>query len=160
MFWETLGDSEKKALIIRKLEGKIMKKEHLIKQLQYKVETLKTIKSSLEKDPIFFESIYQGEPPWDIGRPQKEIIQLEQAGEIVGSVLDVGCGTGENALYLATQKHEVWGIDFTPLAIKKAEEKAAQRNLHATFLILNVLELHTLLRERSTPSLTQDYSML
>jgi len=54
MFWETLGDSEKKPLIMRKLEGKIMKKEHLIKQLQYKVETLKTIKSSLEKDAIFF----------------------------------------------------------------------------------------------------------
>ena len=54
MLWETLGDSEKKAIIIRKLEGKIMKKEHLIKQLQYKVETLKTIKSSLEKDAIFF----------------------------------------------------------------------------------------------------------
>ena len=99
---------------------------------------------------FFFESIYQGEPPWDIGRPQKEIIQLEQAGEIVGSVLDVGCGTGENALYLATQKHEVWGIDFTPLAIKKAEEKAAQRNLLVTFLALNALELHTLGRTFDT----------
>lgn len=44
-----------------------------------------------------FESIYHGGPPWDIGRPQKEYIRLAQAGEIVGSVLDVGCGTGENA---------------------------------------------------------------
>jgi methylase of polypeptide subunit release factors len=101
MLWERLGDSEKKVLLMRKLIGKIMKKEHMIKQLQYKVETLKTIKSSLEKDAHFFESVYQVEPPWDIGRPQKEIVQLEQAGEIVGSVLDVGCGTGENALYLA-----------------------------------------------------------
>jgi 2-polyprenyl-3-methyl-5-hydroxy-6-metoxy-1,4-benzoquinol methylase len=90
------------------------------------------------------------EPPWDIGRPQKEIVQLEQAGEIVGSVLDVGCGTGENALYLAAQKHEVWGIDFTPAAIKKAEQKAAQRNITATFLVLNVLELHTLGRTFDT----------
>jgi len=47
--WKKLGDSEKKALMMRKLEGKIMKKEHKIKQLQYKVETLKMIKSWLEK---------------------------------------------------------------------------------------------------------------
>ena len=49
MLREKLGDSEKKALMMRKLEGKIMRKEHMIKQLQYKVETLKTIKSWLEK---------------------------------------------------------------------------------------------------------------
>ena len=49
MLWEKLGDSEKKVLMMRELEGKIMKKEHMIKQLQYKVETLKTIKSWLEK---------------------------------------------------------------------------------------------------------------
>ena len=98
----------------------------------------------------FFESVYHGEPPWDIGRPQKEYIQLEQAGEIVGSVLDVGCGTGENALYLAAQGHEVWGIDFTSAAIQKAQEKAAQRHLTVTFLVLNVLELHTLGRTFDT----------
>ena len=49
MLWEKLGDSEKKALILRKLEGKIMMKESKIKLLQHKVETLKTIKSWIEK---------------------------------------------------------------------------------------------------------------
>jgi len=98
----------------------------------------------------FFESVYHGEPPWDIGHPQKEYIQLEHAGEIVGSVLDVGCGTGENALYLAAQGHDVWGIDFAPTAIQKAQEKAAQRHLAATFLVLNVLELHTVERTFDT----------
>ena len=153
MLWEKLGDSEKKVIMMRKLDSKILKKEHMIKQLQYKVETLKTIKlliPGLEIDANFFAAVYQGEAPWDIGRPQKEIVQLERAGEIVGSVLDAGCGTGENALYLAAQKHEVWGIDFTPIAIKKAEEKAAQRNLHVMFLVLNALELHTLGRTFDT----------
>jgi cyclopropane fatty-acyl-phospholipid synthase-like methyltransferase len=97
-----------------------------------------------------FESIYHGEAPWDIGHPQKEYIQLEQAGEIVGSVLDVGCGTGENALYLAEHGHDVWGIDFAPTAIERAQEKAAQRHLTATFRVLNVLELHTLGRTFDT----------
>ena len=49
MLWEKLGESEKKALMLRKLEGKIMKKEYKIKLLQHKVETLKTIKSWIEK---------------------------------------------------------------------------------------------------------------
>ena len=97
-----------------------------------------------------FEWAYRGKPPWDIDRPQKEYVQLEQAGEIVGSVLDVGCGTGENALFLAARGHEVWGIDFTPTAIEKAQEKAAQHYLKATFLELNVLELRTLGRTFDT----------
>ena len=97
-----------------------------------------------------FESIYHGDAPWDIGHPQKEYIQLEQAGEIVGSVLDVGCGTGDNALYLAEQGHDVWGIDFAPAAIQKAQESAAQRHLPVTFRVLNVLELRTLGRKFDT----------
>ncbi|MGA3359910.1 MAG: methyltransferase domain-containing protein [Halobacteriota archaeon] len=71
---------------------------------------------------VDFNSVYQGDPPWDISRPQKEFVQLEKAGEIVGSVLDVGSGTGENALFLAAQGHEVWGVDFSPNAIKRARD--------------------------------------
>ncbi len=107
------------------------------------------------RPPVFSEIWFYlrykiGRPPWETGRPQTEFIQLEQAGEIVGSVLDVGCGTGENALYLAAHGHEVWGIDFTSLAIQKAKEKAIQRHLTVTFLLLNVLELNTLGRTFDT----------
>ena len=99
---------------------------------------------------VDFNSVYQGDPPWNIGRPQKEFVQLEGAGEIVGSVLDVGCGTGENALFLAAQGHDVWGVDFTPLAIERARNKATERNLNVTFLTWNALELHTLGRAFDT----------
>ncbi|HYC21002.1 MAG TPA: hypothetical protein VEF35_10465 [Candidatus Bathyarchaeia archaeon] len=49
MLFDKLSDSEKKALMLRKLEGKIMMKESKIKLLQHKVETLKTIRSMIEK---------------------------------------------------------------------------------------------------------------
>lgn len=75
-------------------------------------------------DIFNFNSAYDGIPPWDIGRPQMEIIQLAENGEISGRVLDAGCGTGENALYLASLGFEVWGIDGAPSAIEKAKEKA------------------------------------
>ncbi|HXY88241.1 MAG TPA: hypothetical protein VEG44_07360 [Candidatus Acidoferrales bacterium] len=49
MLWEKLGNSEKKMLMQRILDARIMKKEQWSKDLQYKVETLKTIKTWIEK---------------------------------------------------------------------------------------------------------------
>jgi cyclopropane fatty-acyl-phospholipid synthase-like methyltransferase len=100
----------------------------------------------------FFDSAYRGTPPWDIGRPQKEFTELVRHGEITGSVLDIGCGSGDNALFFAQEGFEVWGIDSSPLAIRKAEEKGAQRGLTVHFLVLNALELTRLNRTFDTAS--------
>ena len=98
----------------------------------------------------FFDSAYRGTPPWDIGRPQKEFVELVRRGEITGSVLDIGCGTGEHALFFAGEGYEVWGIDSAPMAIQKAGEKAAGRGLQVHFLVLNALVLSTLNRKFDT----------
>jgi 2-polyprenyl-3-methyl-5-hydroxy-6-metoxy-1,4-benzoquinol methylase len=98
----------------------------------------------------FFNQAYRGSPPWDIGRPQKVFVELVREGEITGSVLDIGCGTGEHALFFAAEGHEVWGIDSAPRAIEKAKEKAAERGLHVHFFVHNVLELATLGRQFDT----------
>jgi cyclopropane fatty-acyl-phospholipid synthase-like methyltransferase len=98
----------------------------------------------------FFDSAYRGTPPWDIGRPQKEFVELVRRGEITGSVLDIGCGTGEHALFFAGEGYEVWGIDSTPLPIQKASEKAAGRGLQVHFLVLNALDLCRLNRKFDT----------
>ena len=98
----------------------------------------------------FFDSAYKGRPPWDIGRPQKEFVELVRRGEISGSVLDIGCGTGEHALFFAGEGYEVWGIDSVPLAIQKAREKAAGRGLEVHFLVMNALDLTSLNRKFDT----------
>ncbi len=92
----------------------------------------------------FFDSAYEGIPPWDIGRPQREIIRLAEEREIIGGVLDVGCGSGENALYLAHLGFEVWGIDAAPSAIKKAREKAKERGIKVKFLVGDALRLQSI----------------
>jgi len=89
----------------------------------------------------FFDRAYEGSPPWDIGRPQPEFVRLCEEGQIVGRVLDVGCGTGEISLYFASLGHPTWGVDFAPNAIRQAEVKAAGRNLPLTFLVASALDL-------------------
>ena len=58
----------------------------------------------------FFEA-YRGMPPWDIGRHQPAFERALREGDVRGPVLDAGCGTGENALYLAAQGFDVAGVD-------------------------------------------------
>jgi cyclopropane fatty-acyl-phospholipid synthase-like methyltransferase len=97
-----------------------------------------------------FESIYQGQAPWDIPSPQPAIVGLEEAGAIRGAVLDAGCGTGENALYLAARGHEAWGIDYVPVAVERAAAKARERGLDVHFREANALELGSLGRQFDT----------
>jgi ubiquinone/menaquinone biosynthesis C-methylase UbiE len=97
-----------------------------------------------------FAGCYSGTPPWDIGRPQPEIIRLAEAKEIKGDVLDVGCGTGENALYLAKQGHKVVGVDIVSEAIRRAKTKAESRGLDVSFLVGDALHLQVLRRQFDT----------
>lgn len=101
-------------------------------------------------DRQLFEQIDQGQAPWDTGRPQPAIIQLAERGLIYGSVLDVGCGTGENVLYLAARDYDCWGVDFVPAAIERAHAKANQRGIKARFVVGNALELNELDRQFDT----------
>jgi SAM-dependent methyltransferase len=93
-------------------------------------------------DRSTFENAYAGQAPWDIGRPQKAFIDV--ADRIAGSVLDAGCGTGDNALFFAGRGHRVTGIDFLDEPIKRAKQKAAERGLTATFLVMDALALRQL----------------
>lgn len=89
-----------------------------------------------------WEDAYKTTPPWDVGRPQPAFVELVQAGELnTGSVLDIGCGTGENALYLAGNGFSATGVDLTSLAIAAARAKAAERKLKVDFRTGNALSL-------------------
>jgi 2-polyprenyl-3-methyl-5-hydroxy-6-metoxy-1,4-benzoquinol methylase len=90
-------------------------------------------------DKAVFESAYAGQAPWDIGRPQQALV--DAANQVAGSILDAGCGTGDNALYFAGRGCQVTGIDFLSEPIDRARRKAASRDLPATFLVLDALEL-------------------
>lgn len=89
---------------------------------------------------------YQGRPgsrrgpSLDIGRPQAALRELILRGLVRGPVLEVGCGTGENILQMASLGHQAWGIDASAKAVRLAREKARQRCLPVRFFVGNPLE--------------------
>ncbi len=93
-------------------------------------------------DKTTFANAYADKAPWDIGGPQGGFVSV--ADRITGSILDAGCGTGENALFFAQRGNVVTGIDFLEEPIRRAKQKAAQRGLSANFLVMDALALDTL----------------
>ncbi len=77
-----------------------------------------------------FRAFYRlGFTPWD-GHPLatslRELVEGDDALS-PGTALDVGCGTGDNALYLAGLGWDVTGVDYVATAVQKARAKAAKR---------------------------------
>ncbi|HUA01962.1 MAG TPA: class I SAM-dependent methyltransferase [Candidatus Aquilonibacter sp.] len=86
-----------------------------------------------------FESAYAGSAPWDIGKAQPVFVAV--ADKIRGTILDVGCGPGENALFFAARGHQVTGLDFLEAPVAIAKQKAAERKLSVTFVVGDALRL-------------------
>src|SRR3954470_22565236 len=80
-------------------------------------------------------SYLDGPAPWDTGQPQPAVLRLAGEGAFAGAVLDAGCGTGENALHLASLGLHVLGVDVAGTAVSIAREKAAVRGLDAEFVV-------------------------
>jgi SAM-dependent methyltransferase len=92
---------------------------------------------------VAFNQVYarQRRPPWDVDGPTRFVQDLVEAGEIRGEVLDAGCGTGENAIYLASRGYRVVAVDGAPVAIEKAHIKARQRGAEVAFFVADAREL-------------------
>ena len=98
-----------------------------------------------------WDASYQDGPaPWDIGAPQPAIVRLASAGGFAGTVLDAGCGTGENALHVASLGLSVVGVDVAETALAIARQKAADRGLQVEFAAADAFHLERLRRKFAT----------
>jgi SAM-dependent methyltransferase len=70
-------------------------------------------------------------PAWDVGQPQPAFVRLAEQGLLTGTVLDAGCGTGEQTLLAASYGADALGVDVSPLALEIARGKAAARGIPA-----------------------------
>ena len=82
-----------------------------------------------------------GNTPWDLGQPDFNLIETVTNLPIPNcKALDIGCGTGDNSIWLAQQGFEVTGTDVADLALTKAKEKASQADLTCAFLLVDFLK--------------------
>jgi SAM-dependent methyltransferase len=98
-----------------------------------------------------WDASYRHEPaPWDIGGPQPAIVRLASTGVFTGVVLDAGCGTGDNALHIASLGVTVLGFDVAETALAIARTRSQERGLDADFVVADALSLGSLGRTFET----------
>jgi SAM-dependent methyltransferase len=106
----------------------------------------------------FYEITYRYfQAPWDIGA-REELVALVKGGRIQPCrAIDLGCGAGANAIYLAQQGFDVTGVDYTQAAIEKARARAQEAGVQVNFLVDDL----TNLRQASGPfDFLLDYGVL
>ncbi len=83
-----------------------------------------------------------GDLPWDTGSPSTELQGVLDRNAIKPCrVLELGCGTGTNSVWLARQGFQVTGIDLAPLAVERAERRAGAAGVDVRFVAADVLQL-------------------
>jgi len=86
------------------------------------------------------ESYAAGGLPWDTGEPEPLLVEFVTSGSIQPTrTLEIGAGTGRNAIWLAERGFEVLGIDIAPLAVERAIAKLDGRDLRCSFATLDFL---------------------
>ncbi|HZP06987.1 MAG TPA: class I SAM-dependent methyltransferase [Terracidiphilus sp.] len=90
--------------------------------------------------PSWNESYASGQLPWDTGQPEPLLVEFVNSGRISpSSALDIGAGTGTNAIWMAEHGFDVLGVDVAPLAIERAQAKTEGRALSCHFAVCDFL---------------------
>jgi len=112
---------------------------------------------------VDMEKIYQTVPldkiPWNSEDPPDALVELAESGRVKPCrTVDLGCGAGNYAIYLAGLGFDVTGIDSSPTAISLARKKAQERGTRCRFIVADLLgDLHEL---RETFDFAYDWEFL
>jgi ubiquinone/menaquinone biosynthesis C-methylase UbiE len=95
---------------------------------------------------LLFRTMYRlGFTPWDghpLARGLRDLIEGNGSPALSpDAALDVGCGTGDNSIYLVHQGWQVTGVDFVSKALDRARDKAAVSRAPVTFVQADVTRL-------------------
>ncbi len=99
-------------------------------------------------DKECIDKIYRNMPlekiPWNVEAPPQALVDLVERGRVSPcKAIDLGCGSGNYAIYLATRGFDMTGVDSSPAAVRIAERNAQQKGATCTFLVADILgDLH------------------
>jgi SAM-dependent methyltransferase len=108
----------------------------------------------------FYDLMYRWHAPWEMGA-RSELVALVRSGRLTperlapGRAVDLGCGAGANAVFLALAGFDVVGIDFSPVALSKA-----RRALLAAGVSGRVRLVRADLTARSLPGVEGPFDLL
>ena len=86
--------------------------------------------------------LYLWKTPWDIDGPRPELVRLVESGKLKPCrAIDLGCGEGDNVIYLAQQGFDVIGVDIASRGIAKARRKAKAAGVSPNFIVGDVTNL-------------------
>ncbi len=105
---------------------------------------LRALMDSLARSRWGFEWRYlRNKTPWDTNITPPEVMAFIREHP-PGRAVDLGCGTGTNAITLALHGWEVTGVDFAPRAIRAARRKARAALVQVDFRVADVTDLGAL----------------
>ena len=94
-----------------------------------------------ERKRRFEQRYLSGNMPWDIGRPDFNLKEILENYDIpVGRALEIGCGTGDNAIFLAERGFDVTATEIVEMALDAACQKAGKKGTGCTFLLQDILK--------------------
>jgi cyclopropane fatty-acyl-phospholipid synthase-like methyltransferase len=80
------------------------------------------------------------ELPWHSEEPARFLVEAVKQRQKTGKALDLGCGTGIYAIYLAKEGFEVTGLDFIAKALEMAEQRAKTEKVNVTWILTDLLD--------------------
>jgi len=96
---------------------------------------------------LMYRLMYRvGFTPWDTDQVPKELSALiEGAGALPhGRALDIGCGTGTQAVYMARSGWEVTAVDAVPRPLSRARARADEAGVSVDWILADAARLHRL----------------
>lgn len=92
-----------------------------------------------------WEKIYKDKStPWDTNSPDNLLVKLVEKNKIKPcKVIDFGCGTGNEAIFLAKKGFSVTAIDISKNAIREAKRRAKESGVKCKFLAKDIIDIST-----------------
>ncbi|MFJ9554304.1 class I SAM-dependent methyltransferase [Nocardiopsis sp. NPDC101807] len=104
---------------------------------------------------VFYRSSPNGsarldETPWNGARPHGGLVAIQDEGGIRSPVLEVGCGSGDNAVHLARHGHRVVAVDASPTAVAEAVLRAQGARVPVEFRVEDATRIDASVGDFST----------